>query len=253
MVRTAASRPIRPVHMKNTIIAGAPPRFAGILWPYWRDTKLGAAPCGRSFARKPRCRPPTARCRAAPSLPLPCRGAFRQRHPHPAAVPGRARAGDVRAGLLLGRRAHVLEARRASIRPPSATPPAYAQPDLRGGLLGLHRPQRGGDGVRSIRRRPRYEALLKVFWEGHDPTQGMRQGNDVGTQYRSGIYTFSPEQKRGGRGLARRVPEGARQAGYGDDHHRDPRRAGVLSTPRTITSSTSPRTRTAIAASAAPA
>jgi peptide-methionine (S)-S-oxide reductase len=40
-----------------------------------------------------------------------------------------------------------------------------------------------------------YEALLKVFWEGHDPTQGMRQGNDVGTQYRSGIYTFSPEQK----------------------------------------------------------
>ena len=41
-----------------------------------------------------------------------------------------------------------------------------------------------------------YEALLKVFWEDHDPTQGMRQGNDVGTQYRSGIYTFSPEQKR---------------------------------------------------------
>jgi peptide-methionine (S)-S-oxide reductase len=41
-----------------------------------------------------------------------------------------------------------------------------------------------------------YEALLKIFWEGHDPTQGMRQGNDVGTQYRSGIYTFSPEQKK---------------------------------------------------------
>lgn len=40
-----------------------------------------------------------------------------------------------------------------------------------------------------------YEDLLKVFWEGHDPTQGMRQGNDVGTQYRSGIYTYSPEQK----------------------------------------------------------
>ncbi len=39
-----------------------------------------------------------------------------------------------------------------------------------------------------------YEDLLKVFWEGHDPTQGMRQGNDVGTQYRSAIYTHSVEQ-----------------------------------------------------------
>jgi len=41
-----------------------------------------------------------------------------------------------------------------------------------------------------------YERLLKTFWENHDPTQGMRQGNDVGTQYRSGIYTFSAEQRR---------------------------------------------------------
>jgi peptide-methionine (S)-S-oxide reductase len=40
-----------------------------------------------------------------------------------------------------------------------------------------------------------YEALLKVFWEGHDPTQGMRQGNDTGTQYRSGIYAYGPAQK----------------------------------------------------------
>ncbi|MCB1368877.1 MAG: peptide-methionine (S)-S-oxide reductase MsrA [Rhodobacteraceae bacterium] len=39
-----------------------------------------------------------------------------------------------------------------------------------------------------------FEALLKVFWENHDPTQGMRQGNDVGTQYRSAIYTTTPEQ-----------------------------------------------------------
>jgi peptide-methionine (S)-S-oxide reductase len=39
-----------------------------------------------------------------------------------------------------------------------------------------------------------YEALLKLFWEGHDPTQGMRQGNDVGTQYRSAIYTTSDAQ-----------------------------------------------------------
>uniref|UniRef100_A0A3B3T3K4 peptide-methionine (S)-S-oxide reductase n=1 Tax=Paramormyrops kingsleyae TaxID=1676925 RepID=A0A3B3T3K4_9TELE len=41
-----------------------------------------------------------------------------------------------------------------------------------------------------------YEKLLKVFWENHNPTQGMRQGNDVGTVYRSAIYTHSPEQMR---------------------------------------------------------
>jgi peptide-methionine (S)-S-oxide reductase len=40
-----------------------------------------------------------------------------------------------------------------------------------------------------------YEQLLKTFWESHDPTQGMRQGNDVGTQYRSGIYAFTPAQR----------------------------------------------------------
>ncbi len=39
-----------------------------------------------------------------------------------------------------------------------------------------------------------YDGLLKLFWEGHDPTQGMRQGNDVGSTYRSGIYTYTPEQ-----------------------------------------------------------
>jgi peptide-methionine (S)-S-oxide reductase len=41
-----------------------------------------------------------------------------------------------------------------------------------------------------------YETLLQVFWESHDPTQGMRQGNDAGTQYRSGIYTYSETQKQ---------------------------------------------------------
>src|SRR5688500_3115344 len=40
-----------------------------------------------------------------------------------------------------------------------------------------------------------YDAMLRLFWEGHDPTQGMRQGNDVGTQYRSAIYWTTPEQR----------------------------------------------------------
>ena len=40
-----------------------------------------------------------------------------------------------------------------------------------------------------------YGEMLRLFWENHDPTQGMRQGNDVGTQYRSAVYTFSPEQR----------------------------------------------------------
>ena len=41
-----------------------------------------------------------------------------------------------------------------------------------------------------------YQQLLKIFWESHDPTQGMRQGNDVGTQYRSAIYTFGSQQQK---------------------------------------------------------
>ncbi len=41
-----------------------------------------------------------------------------------------------------------------------------------------------------------YDQLLKTFWENHDPTHGMRQGNDVGTQYRSGIYVYTPEQRK---------------------------------------------------------
>ena len=60
-----------------------------------------------------------------------------------------------------------------------------------------------------------YEQLLKVFWENHDPTQGMRQGNDVGTQYRSGIYYFDEAQKRAAessRDLFQKQLEGS---GYG--------------------------------------
>jgi peptide-methionine (S)-S-oxide reductase len=60
-----------------------------------------------------------------------------------------------------------------------------------------------------------YERLLKTFWENHDPTQGMRQGNDVGTQYRSGIYAFTPAQRAAAQ-ASKAMYEGALKAkGYG--------------------------------------
>jgi len=60
-----------------------------------------------------------------------------------------------------------------------------------------------------------YDALLKVFWESHDPTQGMRQGNDAGTQYRSGIYTFTPEQETAAQASKAAYAKDLKAMGYG--------------------------------------
>ena len=60
-----------------------------------------------------------------------------------------------------------------------------------------------------------YADLLKVFWENHDPTQGMRQGNDIGTQYRSGIYAFSEEQKKQAEASREAYQARLGKAGYG--------------------------------------
>ena len=60
-----------------------------------------------------------------------------------------------------------------------------------------------------------YDQLLRVFWEGHDPTQGMRQGNDVGTQYRSGIYTYSDDQKAAAEAAREAFAPRLSEAGYG--------------------------------------
>lgn len=60
-----------------------------------------------------------------------------------------------------------------------------------------------------------YETLLKIFWQSHDPTQEMRQGNDVGTQYRSGIYTFSAEQKQLAEASKAAYQPSLKQSGYG--------------------------------------
>ena len=59
------------------------------------------------------------------------------------------------------------------------------------------------------------ERLLQTFWENHDPTQGMRQGNDVGTQYRSGIYVTSPEQKSAALSSRETYAERLIEAGFG--------------------------------------
>ena len=60
-----------------------------------------------------------------------------------------------------------------------------------------------------------YEELLRVFWENHDPTQGMRQGNDVGTQYRSGIYVTTPEQRAAAEASRDAYQKVLREAGHG--------------------------------------
>ena len=60
-----------------------------------------------------------------------------------------------------------------------------------------------------------YEQLLKTFWESHDPTQGMRQGNDVGTQYRSGIYVTSPAQRAAAEASKATYEAALKKRGYG--------------------------------------
>ena len=64
-------------------------------------------------------------------------------------------------------------------------------------------------------RKVTYDTLLKTFWENHDPTQGMRQGNDVGTQYRSGIYYFSEAQRAAAERSREVYGEQLRASGYG--------------------------------------
>ena len=65
-------------------------------------------------------------------------------------------------------------------------------------------------------RQTSYDELLRLFWEGHDPTQGMRQGNDVGTQYRSAVYYAGDEQRAAAEASRKMYQEELRRAGYGE-------------------------------------
>jgi peptide-methionine (S)-S-oxide reductase len=114
---------------------------------------------------------------------------------HHAAVPGRHAGGRLRHGLFLGCREAVLEAarrvfHRRRLRRRHTPNPTYQE---------VCSGQTGHTEVVKVIFDPKvtsYEDLLETFWERHNPTEGMRQGNDIGTQYRSAIYTHGPEQQR---------------------------------------------------------
>ena len=122
----------------------------------------------------------------------------------------------VRPGLLLGRGARLLAARRASTRPRSATPAATRR------TRRTRRCARGRTGhteavlVVFDPAQTSYEELLRLFWESHDPTQGMRQGNDAGTQYRSAIYWTTDAQRQAAEASRDAYQARLAEAGYGE-------------------------------------
>ena len=163
-------------------------------------------PAGPGRGRAPRPSRP-----AAPRA----RGPRGQRQPHPAAVPRGHADRRLRRRLLLGRREGVL-----------GGPGVWS---TAAGYAGGYTPNPTYEEVCSARTGhtevvlvvfdptiTSYEQLLKVFWEDHDPTQGMRQGNDIGTQYRSAIYYATPEQEAAARASRDQYQERLKAAGYGE-------------------------------------
>ncbi|MEQ9319915.1 MAG: peptide-methionine (S)-S-oxide reductase [Polyangiaceae bacterium] len=119
-----------------------------------------------------------------------------------------------RHGLLLGRRAQVLAGRRRARHRRRLPGRLHRQPHLRRGVQRPHRPHRGRSRrLRSHQDHPRGDA--RPLLGEHDPTQGMRQGNDVGTQYRSANYVHSPEAKAAAEASRAAYQELLTEAGVG--------------------------------------